>query len=137
MKNNASMETPIVNPGRGIMKVYSSRKYIDDTYRKDNYVEVNLPEYVPNIPQDNEYAEIALPRKYFKNENYPSTRDVIKELHYLKLPLLHGTICPVRFNKGAEFLLIYPTGKLEEGFLLWIKDKDEDEDEKGGAGPNA
>lgn len=137
MKNNTPMESPIVNPGRGMMKVYSSRKYIDDKYRKDNFVEVNLPEYVPTTPQDNEYSEIALPKKYFINTNYPATRDVIKEPHFLKLPILHGTMCPVRFNKGAEFLLIYPTGKIEEGFLLYIKDKEEEEDEEEGGTSNA
>lgn len=112
---------------RTVMKVYAARDYIDITRRTDDTVEVNLPEYMPTQPQDNQYTDIVVQSNYFVNDNYPVTQDTIKALHYLKLPLMHGTICPVRFNKGAEFLLLYPTGKVEEGHLIFLHDKEKDE----------
>ena len=122
-------QSPIINPNRGMMKVYAARDYIDDTYRKDNTVEVNVPEYKPTIPQDDNYTNVNLSSGYFVNKNYPATDGLLKSKHSISLPLLHGTHAPVRFNKGAEFLLIYPTGKIQDGFLLFIKDKPKDDEE--------
>lgn len=112
---------------RSQMKVYAARDYIDVDRRIDNYVQVNVPEYLPTTPQDDQYTDIVIESGYFANSNYPVTQDVVKSVHYLTLPIMKGTYAPVRFKKGAEFLLIYPTGKVEEGFLIFIADKEEDD----------
>ncbi|WP_300943391.1 hypothetical protein [uncultured Duncaniella sp.] len=113
------------------MKVYAARDYVDDTARWNNTVEVNIPEYMPTVPQDDKSNDIIIESGYFLNSNYPVTQDLITAKHYLTLPLLAGTYAPVRFHKGAEFVLHYPTGKVEEGYLIFIKDKNPDEDKEG------
>lgn len=118
----------IITDTRSTMKVYASRDYKDDTYRKTNYVCINMPEYLPTTPQNDEEAETVVPSEYFVNSNFPVTQDVVKTTNDIPLPLMSGTVCPVRFNKGAEFLLIYPTGKIEEGYLVFIRDYEEDEE---------
>lgn len=121
-------QSPIISQGRNVMKVYAARDYKDIKRRVDNMIQVNLPEYFPTVPKDDKYTELAINPDYFVNKNFPVTTNVVKSPHYLILPLLPGTTAPVRFNKGAEFMLFYPTGKIEEGYLLFMKDKDPDED---------
>ena len=123
----SSKSSYITKSTRAQMKVYAARDYIDITRRLDNYVEVNVPEYLPTTPQDDKYTDIAIESNFFLNTNYPVTQDVIKAIHYMKLPLMAGTYAPVRFKKGAEFLLIYPTEKVEEGYLIFLSDKKEDD----------
>ena len=86
---------------------------------------------MPTVPQDDKSNDIIIESGYFLNSNYPVTQDLITAKHYLTLPLLAGTYAPVRFHKGAEFVLHYPTGKVEEGYLIFIKDKNPDEDKEG------
>ena len=117
----------ITTDTRSTMKVYASRDYKDDKYRNTNYVAVNLPEYLPTTPQNDEYTEEVVPANYFANSNFPVTQDVVKSTNDITMPLLHGTNCPVRFNKGAEFLLVYPSGKIEDGYLIFIRDNEKDE----------
>ena len=124
----SAQQSPIISQGRNMMKVYAARDYLDITSRHDTYVQVNVPEYLPTVPQDDKYTSITISPDYFANKNFPVTANVIKSVHYLTLPLLTGVRTPVRFNKGAEFLLIFPTGKVEEGYLVFIKDKEKDED---------
>ena len=117
------METnSITARSRGMMKVYAARDYVDNNYRRTNYVEVNLPEFMPTTPLDNAVVDLNLDQNYFCNKNFPKTEDSIKISHYLTLPLHQGTNTPVRFHKGAEFLLLYPTGKIEDGFMIYLKD---------------
>ena len=104
----------------GVWKVYASRDYDLTTRRVDEYVEVNLPEYMPTIPQDGNYTNYAITTGYFVNENYPNAAGVVKSVHYIKLPILRGTICPVIFPKGSVFLLFTPTDKIEEGYLVYV-----------------
>lgn len=122
-------QSPIINPGRGMMKVYVARDYLDWTYRVTNTVQVNLPEYVPTIPQDDKFTEIPVDADYFVNENYPVTQDIIKSVHCLDLPILKGTPAPVKMKKGAEYMLVYPTGKIEEGYLVFIRHKEDIEED--------
>lgn len=124
-------EDKLTSTERLQMKVYAARDYVDDTARWNNTVEVNIPEYMPTVPQDDKSNDIIIESGYFLNSNYPVTQDLITAKHYLTLPLLAGTYAPVRFHKGAEFVLHYPTGKVEEGYLIFIKDKDPDEDKEG------
>lgn len=119
-------QTPIISEGRGMMKVYAARDYKDINRRTSNIIQVNLPEYLPTVPKDDKYSELSLNPDYFVNKNFPISANIIKSPHYLELPLLPGTTAPVRFNKGAEFLLFYPTGKIEEGYLIFMKDKEND-----------
>ena len=116
----------ITTDTRSTMKVYASRDYKDDKYRSTNYVAVNAPEYLPTTPQNDEYTEQVVPANYFANSNFPVTQDVVKSTHDVGLPLMAGTYCPVRFNKGAEFLLVYPSGKLEDGYLIFLRDYEKD-----------
>ena len=118
----------ITSAQRSQMKVYAARDYIDVVRRIDNYVQVNVPEYMPTTPQDDKYSEIAIQSDYFANTNYPVTQDIVKAVHYLTLPIMHGTYAPIRFRKGAEFLLVYPTGKVEEGYLIFLRDKKEEKE---------
>ena len=123
----------IVAGDRLMMKVYVARDYIDDMYRKTDVVEVNLPEFFPTVPMDDQYTEVVAEKGYFKNTNWPITQEVIRSTHYMKLPLMNGTYAPVRMRKGSEFLLIYPTGRIDDGHLVFIRHKDDVElEEKGG-----
>lgn len=108
----------------GVWKAYASRAYDVANPRIDNYIEVNIPEYMPTVPQDNEYTNIAVRTGYFVNTNYPNTTATIKSTHYIKLPLLAGTTCPIYLEQGAPFLLFTPTEKPEEGYLLYIGTKE-------------
>lgn len=115
---------------RAQMQVYAARDYVDDDYRRTDTVEVNMPEYLPTTPQNDEYTNIVLPTNYFINKNYPTTEQVLKNNHCLGLPLIHGTYCPVRFHKGAVFILYYSTGKIEEGALQFLRDVDPEEEDE-------
>lgn len=117
----------ITTDTRSTMKVYASRDYKDDKYRSTNYVCINSPEYLPTTPQNDEETEQVMPANYFVNSNFPVTEEVVTSTNDLALPLMAGSVCPVRFNKGAEFLLVYPSGKIEDGFLIFLRDKIEDE----------
>lgn len=117
----------ITTDTRSTMKVYASRDYKDDKYRSTNYVSVNSPEYLPTTPQNDEKSEQVMPSNYFVNSNFPVTADKITSTNDIGLPIMAGTYCPVRFNKGAEFLLVYPSGKLEDGFLIFLRDNVRDE----------
>lgn len=113
----------ITTDTRSTMKVYASRDYKDDKYRKTNYVSVNSPEYLPTTPQNDGTMEQVMPANYFANSNFPVTEgDIVTSSNDIGMPLMAGTYCPVRFNKGAEFLLVYPSGKIEDGYLIFIRD---------------
>ena len=111
----------ITDPNRALMKVYAARDYIDDKCRLNNTVDVNIPEYIPTAPQNSEYTNLAVTGQYFVNKNYPVTQSVIQSRHSMMLPLMQGTYCPHVFNKGTSFLLVYPTGKIEEGKLIYMQ----------------
>lgn len=110
----------ITDMTKQVTKVYAARDYDVERPRTDRFVEVNTPEYAPTIPKDDQYELVSIGGSYFVNTNYPITSGVVKMTHYLKLPLLRGTTCPVYFKKGTPFLLFTPTTKLEEGYLLYI-----------------
>ncbi len=105
---------------RQIMKVYAARAYTPKRPRLTNFVEVNIPEFSPTIPKDDQYELVGLNGSFFANRNYPTTVPQVKLAHCLNLPLLRGTSCPVYFEKDTPFLLILPTLKIEEGYLLYI-----------------
>lgn len=106
---------------RGMMKAYAARDYSDENWRKVNFVDVNLPEYLPTVPQDNEYTEVVATKGYFRNENYPVTQEVIRSQHHYTLPIMEGTKAPTRMKKRTEFLLLFPTGIVEEGYLIYMR----------------
>lgn len=128
----------ITRPDRGEMKVYVARDYIDDKYRKTNKVQVNLPEYLPTVPMDDQFTETVVEQGYFVNTNYPVTQEVIRSVHCLDLPIEKGSYAPIRMRKGTEFMLLYATGKIEEGTLIFIRHKEdielEEEELKNAAG---
>ena len=43
-----------------VMWVYAAREYTVDNPRSTNRVEVNIPEALPTIPQDNKKTKISL-----------------------------------------------------------------------------
>jgi len=132
MEKNSTLgrkQSHVIKKDRLIMKAYAARDYKDITHRINFKVQVNVPEYMPTVPQDDTVDKITLNSGYFVNENYPVTAGLIEADHALELPILAGTRCPVRFNKGAEFLLIFPTGKVDEGFLMFIRDKEKEKKE--------
>lgn len=108
------------NVGKQVMKVYAARDYDLKNPRLTKYVEVNLPEYTPTIPRDNQFENIGLSGNFFVNQNFPVNDATIKSTHFLSLPLLGGTDCPVYFKKDTPFLLFTPTSRMEDGYLLYI-----------------
>lgn len=111
------------NKNGGIWKAYAARDYTPDKPRTSPYIEVNIPEYMPTIPQDGSYTNIALTNSYFVNDNYPNTTGIVKASHFIALPLMYGTFCPVYFKKGTQFLLIVSTNKMEEGRLVYLSEE--------------
>ena len=107
-------------PSKQVLQVYAARTYDYKNPRFTNYVEVNVPEYVPTIPRDNAYETLGLASTFCANKNFPVNNTSIKVTHYLTLPLLRATQCPVYFPKDTPFLLFCPSGKIEEGYLLYI-----------------
>ena len=103
-----------------VLKAYSARDYTHRHPRTTKYVEVNLPDILPTVPKDNHSSTMSIQGGYTANTNYPIGKRTITISHCLKLPLLSGTSCPVVFKKGTPFLLFTPTGKAEEGYLLFI-----------------
>lgn len=103
-----------------VVKAYAARNYTYLTPRTSKYVEVNIPDMLPTVPQDNKTQVIGISSGYTANSNYPVSRRTVTITHALKLPLLSGTTCPTIFKKGTPFLLFYPTDKIEEGYLLYI-----------------
>jgi len=103
------------------MKVYAARAYTPENPRMDRYIQINAPEHLPTIPNDDQETTTILQTSYFKNVNFPTNQQVIKNSHFLQLPLMQGTSCPSIFPKGTPFLLVCPTEKLEEGFLIYIE----------------
>ena len=84
----------------------------------DIAIMVNLPDLFPLIPQDDQYEDIVVPGTC-KNENFPRCTGKIRLLHYHIFPLVGGTSVP-NYGRGSEFLLICPTGKLDDGRLLYL-----------------
>ena len=102
------------------MKVYSARAYKPARTRLTNSVMINIPEYAPTIPKDESVERVGLSGSFFINNNYPITGGTVTMSHYIELPLLRGTTCPIYFPKNTPFLLFLPTTKLEEGYLMYI-----------------
>lgn len=103
-----------------VMKVYAARAYTAEKPRMTNSVLVNIPEYTPTVPKDDQCERIGLSGGYFANQNFPITTGTVKMAHCIELPLLQGTRCPVYMEKGTPFLLFTPSTKIEEGYLLYI-----------------
>ena len=117
-KNNN--DTALRSLNKQVMKVYAARAYTIEKPRLTNYVLVNIPEYTPTIPKDDQFEQIGLSANYFANQNFPVTAGTVRIPHCLELPLLRGTTAPVYFDKGTPFLLFTPTTKIEGGYLLYI-----------------
>lgn len=103
-----------------ISKVYAARAYTPSNPRLDRYVDVNAPDHLPTIPKDDQETMMTLSTSYFGNENFPVNQTIVTNTHHLSLPLVQGTRCPAIFPKGTPFLLICPTEKLEEGYLIYL-----------------
>ena len=114
----------ITSADRAQMQVYAARNYLDDDYRQSNYIEVNLPECLPTSPQNNDYTNVVIPNGYFANKNYQAAGTAVKITNAVIFPLMEGTYCPVAFSKGAVFTLFYSTGKIDEGYLVFMHDVD-------------
>lgn len=105
---------------KNIMKAYAARAYTILNPRKTNYIEVNVPEYVPTLPKDNNIVNMTVSGSYFVNTNYPITQGRVITTHAIELPLARGTNCPTLFDKGTTFLLLIPNTKIEEGYLIYL-----------------
>ena len=102
-----------------VMWVYAAREYTVDNHRSTNRVEVNIPEALPTIPQDNKKTKISLSNNYFINNNFPSVETTVESSHAYELPLLSGTTCPTEFEKGTKFLLVSPTERIEDAYIIY------------------
>ena len=114
------MRTSIIDTAnKQILKVYAARTY-DEYYPCYGYVEVNVPEYLPSTPQNNGTEQFGLNRRLFANTNYPSISKSVNISHSLNLKILKGTSYSRYFPKGTEFLLLTPSGEIEDGYLMMI-----------------
>lgn len=115
------MEINTIKPAsKQVMTVYAARNYDYKNPRLTNYIEVNIPEYTPTIPRDDRFETIGISTSYCVNQNFPKSDSSVRIVHFIKLPLLRGTTCPTYFNKDTPFLLLCPTGRIEEGYLIYI-----------------
>lgn len=102
-----------------IMKVYSAKNYTKN-HPCTGRVEFNAPEFLPSTPMDNGKEYIGLHRNIFVNTNYPVISSHVEISHSIELPILAGTNYPTVFSKGTPFLLLTPTGEIEDGYLIYI-----------------
>lgn len=102
-----------------IMKVYSAKNYTKK-HPCTGTVEFNAPEFLPSTPMDNGKEYIGLHRNIFVNTNYPVISSHVEISHSIELPILAGTNYPTVFSKGTPFLLLTPTGEIEDGYLIYI-----------------
>lgn len=105
---------------RGMMKVYASHAYTEASPRKTDYVDVNIPEFAPTVPQDDQQSYVSSSNSYFTNSNFNGSASMTQMAHQISIKLARGTCCPTVFPKGTEFLLMFPTGKIEEGVLIYM-----------------
>lgn len=110
----------ITTPDKQVMQVYAARDYDLKHPRLTNSVEINIPEYTPTIPRDDKFEMVGISPSYCVNRNFPVSDTNVKITHYITLPLLRGTQCPVYFDKDTPFLLFTPTGRIEEGYLIYM-----------------
>ena len=112
-----------------VMKVYAAKSYKDLPWRQNCQtgelppvikILVNIPEYAPTVPQDDSYEQLGLSGSFFENQNFPSTAGTVKMNHCLSLPLLRGSRNPPDIPYGTPLLLLMPTNKIEEGYLIYI-----------------
>lgn len=118
--SNSNTSSVIEQSGKQVMKVYAARDYDARNPRLTNYVEINLPEFTPTIPKDDQYEQISISSGYCLNQNFPINGETVRLSHSILLPLLRGTSCPVYFPKNTPFILFTPTTRLEDGYLLYI-----------------
>ena len=102
-----------------IMKVYSAKNYTKK-HPCTGRVEFNAPEFLPSTPMDDGKEYIGLHRNIFVNTNYPVISSHVEISHSIELPILAGTNYPTVFSKGTPFLLVTPTGEIEDGYLIYI-----------------
>ena len=102
-----------------VMWAYAARNYTVENPRTTKYVEVNIPEAIPTIPQDDKYNRISLSNSYFVNTNFPRVQATATNSHYYSLPLLSGTTCPTIFGKGTKFMVLSPTERIEDAYLIY------------------
>lgn len=122
MTENTALQTL----NKQVMKVYAAQTYTE-LYTTKHYdhittikIKINLPEYSPTTPKGSGTEQIGLSGNLFKNNNFPKTGGTVKMNHCLELPLLRGSDFPKTINMGDALLLIMPTNKPEEGYLIYI-----------------
>ncbi len=101
-----------------ILIAYAARDYNIIYPRTSQYVEVNIPEFLPAIPKDNKEEKISLSPNMFINTNFPNTDNQVILSHCISLPILSGTICPTYFSKGTKFIVIKTTEDIEDSYLI-------------------
>lgn len=114
------MRTSIIDTAnKQILKVYAARTY--DKYNPCyGYVEINVPEYLPSTPKNNGSERFGLNKNLFANKNYPATSKYVTISHSINLKILKGTSYSRYFSKGTQFLLLTPSGEIEDGYLIQI-----------------
>ena len=125
----SSFDNAIKNDNKQVMKVYAAKSYTNLPWKQDeitgklppiNYILVNIPEYTPTVPNDDSYEQLGLSGSFFENQNFPSTAGTIKMNHCITLPLVRGSRNPPDIPYGTPLLLLMPTNKIEEGYLIYI-----------------
>ena len=114
------MRTSIIDTAnKQILKVYAARTY-NKWHPCTGYVEINVPEYLPSTPQNNGTEQFGLNKRLFANTNYPAISKAVNISHSITLKILQGTEYSRYFSKGTEFLLLTPSGEIEDGYLIMI-----------------
>lgn len=114
------MKTSIIDTAnKQILKVYAARTY-DRWHPCVGNVEINVPEYLPSTPQDISTEQYGLNKRLFANINYPIISRTVSISHSINLRILKGTAYSRYFPKGTEFLLLTPSGEIEDGYLIMV-----------------
>ena len=92
---------------------------IDPVYMCDQGLQ-KIEDFFYCMEKLDSYEQLGLSGSFFENQNFPSTAGTVKMNHCLTLPLLRGSRNPPDIPYGTPLLLLMPTNKIEEGYLIYI-----------------
>lgn len=102
-------------------KVYSAKEYKrtnENNYRIPEYIEINSPEVLPTLNQNDGKFDITIHGNYFKNKNYPIGSSVVSSHNSFLVKFMRGTKIPTYIPKRMPLLLVSHTDKIEDAFVI-------------------
>lgn len=104
-------------------KVYSSKEYKKEPgngYRIPNVIEINSPEVLPTLTQNDGKIDITLQGNYFRNKNYPIGASAVSSHNSFSVKFLRGSKIPSYIPKRMPFLLLSHTDHIEDAYIIMI-----------------